>query len=801
MWKVEMRLLNALYTYDRPWTYLSDTPCEIGMIGAIPFGKADRWQYGVVTAVEEGEEEGLKSISFFLPDPYRLSRHHTELAHFMADRFYCSFGDCARIMLPSGLNFKTEVYYEKGESFETLSSDDPVYLLLCDKDSDFLEGVEKDRLSSLLRHGIIVKRTRAVCTVNEKLETVVSLSKSFSRADLPTLLKGCRKKEEYERVVSYLEGVEDSVPARVLSEIYSVKQDALKYLERKGVVTLSSRRVMREPYDLSGFKRSREDIILSDEQTRAYNTLLPLLEACEPSAALLYGITGSGKTSVILKLIDKAIENGQGVILLVPEIALTLQNASKLFSRYGERVAVIHSAMSEGQRQDAWEALESGEKTVVLGTRSAVFAPVKNLGLIVIDEEQDDSYKSDISPRYHARDVARFRCAKSGALMLLASATPDVDSFWRAKNGKYTLVELTERYGGATLPDITLYDTVSEGLPPDTMIGDVLEKKLAETLSRGEQAILFLNRRGLRKLLVCRDCKSGVSCPNCSVPMTLHLANGEYKLACHWCGYRQSPPMTCPECHSEHMQYRGYGTEKLEEEIKRKFPTARVLRMDADTTGKKFSHDEIINEFSSHSADILIGTQMVTKGHNFPDVTLVGVIMADLSMFVSDYRACEHTFALLTQVVGRAGRGDKNGTAVIQTMDAGGEIINLCTTQDYEGFYKGEIALRQALLFPPFCSVGMFFLTGENERELEKASEKLNGLLSGYLKGEFADVKIIAYGPFEAFPYKLKNRYRRKLIVKYKNTARARALFHKVLHEFTAKDNIHCIFDPNPSGV
>jgi primosomal protein N' (replication factor Y) len=792
MWKAEIRLVNSLYAYDRPWTYLSDTECHVGMIAAIPFGKSDRWQYGIVTSVEtaDGDCEELKKIDFFLPSPYRLTPHHIDLAHFMTEHFFCSFGECARLMLPSGLNFKTEEYYEKGENFSG-----------SELENKSLDGLTKIQLDSYVKRGVLKKCTRAVCTVNEKNETVVSLSDKFSRDALDTLLKGSRKKELYEKVIAYLEGAGEEIPSKSLAEIYSLKQDGLKFLEKKGILTLSKRRVMRDAYTPEHFEKKENEITLSDEQTRAYNTLLPLLESCEPAASLLFGVTGSGKTSVILRLIDRALENGKGVILLVPEIALTLQNASKLFSRYGDKVAVIHSAMSEGQRQDAWEALESGRKTVVLGTRSAVFAPVKNLGMIVIDEEQDDSYKSDSSPRYHARDIARFRCAKNNALMLLASATPDVESFWRAKNGKYTLVTLTDRYGGATLPEIKLYDTVTEGLLPDTMIGQALQEKLSETLSRGEQAILFLNRRGLRKLLICRDCKSGVSCPNCSVPMTLHLTGREYKLACHWCGYKQTPPLVCPECGSRHMQYRGYGTEKLEEELKRKFPTARILRMDADTTGKKFSHDEIINDFSNHRADILIGTQMVTKGHNFPDVTLVGVVMADLSLYVSDYRACEHTFALLTQVVGRAGRGDKKGTAVIQTADAEGEIINLCTTQDYEGFYEGEIALRRSLLFPPFCSVGVFFLTSESETDLEKASEKLNRELEKRLKGSYNDVKIIAYGPFEAFPYKLKNKYRRKLVIKYKNTSRHRALFREVLLEFSQKDNTHCIFDPTPSGV
>lgn len=800
MWRVELRLINALYTFDRPWSYNSELPCEIGMIGAIPFGKADRWQYGVVVGVSEGEwDEKLKSIAFFLPSPYRLSFHHVELAHFMCERFFAPFGECARVMLPSGLNFKTEEYYVRGKNFDSASNDLEGFFE--NNGESTLDGFTKEAIDLLVRKGIVTKRTRAVCSVNEKTETVVEISKAYSHEKLPELLKGCRKKEEYERVISHIEGAGEELSVKHLSDVYSLNYEAFKFLEKKGIVTLGTRRVMRQAYDLSGFECKKKDIILSDEQKAAYDTLLPMLESHEPSAALLYGVTGSGKTSVILSLTDRALEEGKGVILLVPEIALTLQNASALFSRYGDKVAVIHSGMSEGQRQDAWEELESGKKTVVLGTRSAVFAPVKNLGLIVIDEEQDDSYKSDTSPRYHARDIARFRCAKSGALMLLASATPDVESFYRAETGKYTLVRLDKRYGGAALPEILLYDTITDGLLPDMMIGDVLEKRIAETLSRNEQVILFLNRRGLRKLLVCRDCKSGVACPNCSVPMTLHLVDGEYKLACHWCGYKTSPPSVCPECSSHHMQYRGYGTEKLEEELKRRFPMARILRMDADTTGKKHSHDEIISSFASHKADILIGTQMVTKGHNFPDVTLVGVVMADLSLQVSDYRSFEHTFALLTQVVGRAGRGRKKGCALIQTADSSSEIINLCTTQDYDGFYKGEIALRRALMFPPFCSVGMFFMTGESEKELEKASEKLSAEFSKRLAGEYLDVKIIAYGPFEAFPYKVKNKYRRKLVVKYRDSARVRALFREILLSFTPKDNIHCIFDPNPSGV
>ncbi len=809
MWKAETRLLSALFAFDRPYTYISSTPLEQGTIVALPFGAGNRHQYAVVTEVSECHGEDIsqyKEILFSLPSPYNIKREGVALAHFMSEQFFAPFGECVRTMLPSGLNVLTIEYYEKGDGFDLLNKDtspDAVKVAeeLSKKGKSELSDISKGSLLSFVRRGFIVKKTEARVHVNEKNETIASLSDTFSKETLDTLLKGCRKKDDYSKVVLHLEGAGEPVPTKHLSEIYSVGTESLKLLEKKGIIKLEEHRVSRQAYDFKAFEKKTEPIKLSDEQQKAYDTLLPLYEKLDPAAALLYGVTGSGKTSVILSLVDKACEENRGVIILVPEIALTLQNATSLYERYGDRVAVIHSGMSEGQRQDAWEALESGKCNIVLGTRSAVFAPVHNLSMIVIDEEQDDSYKSDTSPRYHARDIARFRCAKSGALLLLSSATPDVETFYRAESGKYTLVRLTERFGGATLPDITVADTIDEGLHADSMIGQTLERKIRETLERGEQAILFLNRRGLRKLLVCRDCKSSVYCPNCSVPLTLHSNSGSYRLSCHYCGYQSSPPDACPECKSHHMQYRGFGTEKLEEELKRKFPEARVLRMDADTTVKRFSHDRIISDFAAHRADILIGTQMVTKGHNFPDTTLVGVVMADLSLLVSDYRASENTFSLLTQVVGRAGRSKKKGCAVIQTQDRDGEVINLCTTQDYDSFYKGEIGLRRALMFPPFCSLGMFYLSSDNEALLEKAAEKLSRALEKKLQGEFSDVKIIAYGPFEASPYKLKNKYRKKLIVKWANTARSRALFREVLLEFSQKDGVRCIFDPSPANV
>lgn len=795
MYILEVRLLSALVQFDRPYSYLSDYYIEKGTLVALPFGNSNRNQYGVVTAVKEGNEEGLKKILFSLSGEYSLTELQLGCAEFVAEQFFCSYADAARLMLPTGLDIDTAEYLIKGENFSLL--EDGQIKDSIEKTGRFYlnSDVTRKSVQKEIKTQKVILMTEAVCRVNEKKERFVKLI-----SDDPDKLKGAKSKDKYIKVLNHLKG-EEEVSVKSLNETYLLSSQAISFLEKRGLVEITERLVERVPYTLPTLKKVQK-IKLSESQHKAYLELLDLFLKEEPAAALLYGVTGSGKTSVILSLIDKAVEDGRGVIMLVPEIALTSQSAGVLFSRYGDRVALIHSGMSKGERHDSWEAIRSGKKNIVLGTRSALFAPIKNLGLLVIDEEQDDSYKSDTTPRYHARDVARYICAKSSALLLLSSATPEVTSFYNAQVGKYKLVTLTERYGKAVLPDITIADVMTDGVSsPERLIGRDLEEELKKTLKNKEQAILFVNRRGLRKLLTCRDCRTAVSCPNCSVSLTLHQKKDGYRLVCHYCGYSEEPPLECPTCKGKHMQYRGYGTQKLEEEIKKLFPQARVLRLDADTTRKKLSHDEIIADFESHKADILIGTQMVAKGHNFPDVTLVGVIMADLSLFSSDFRANEHTFSLMTQVVGRAGRSGKKGRAVIQTMNPYNETIELCMTQNYNAFFDSEIALRKALIFPPFCSVGAFYITAESESELDKASELINSIMSESLENEFKDVKIIAYGPFDAVPYKVKNTYRRKLVVKFKNNKRTRTLFKKVLQEFYKKDSVRCYFDASPTMV
>lgn len=799
MYIAEVRLLSALTQFDRPYSYLSDTPLTSGTVVAIPFGSSNRNQYGIVTSCYEGTEDGLKKILFTLPELYSLTPIQLGCAEFISEQFFCTFGDAARLMLPTGLDIDTVEYLVKGESFDALDNAELKSIIEKEGRIYIKNADEKKEYRKYMRLGQLKSVTEAVCHVNEKKERYLKYV-PLTPDEIEEKLKGSKQKEKYKTVLEHLRGA-DEVSWKSLEETYSLTPASLSFFEKRELAKVTWHSVERALYKIPD-SVSPINITLSPEQQKAYNSLEESLTSGKASAALLYGVTGSGKTSVILTLIDKALTLGKGVIMLVPEIALTSQSAEVLFSRYGKRVAIIHSGMSKGERHDSWEAIKSGKKDIVLGTRSAIFAPIKNLGLLIIDEEQDDSFKSDTTPRYHAREVARFICAKSSALMLLSSATPQVTSFYNAVSGKYKLITLKERYGNATLPDVVVSDLMVDSVTsPDRLIGSELEEALRDTLEKGEQAVLFVNRRGLRKLLTCRDCRTPVTCPNCSVSMTLHKKGEGYKLMCHYCGYSMDPPLNCPTCSSKHMQYRGYGTQKLEEELKKLFPKAKVLRLDADTTRKKLSHDSIITDFESHKADILIGTQMVAKGHNFPDVTLVGVIMADLSLFSSDYRANEHTFSLMTQVVGRAGRSKKKGRALIQTMNPYNEIIGLCTTQDYNSFFEGEIALRRALVFPPFCSVGAFYLTSDSEYALNSASDSLEKFMTKSLGEDFCDVKIIAYGPFEAIPYKLKNTYRKKLVVKFKNNARTRQLFREVLSELNKKEGVRCYFDVSPTLV
>jgi len=524
---------------------------------------------------------------------------------------------------------------------------------------------------------------------------------------------------------------------------------------------------------------SKADIDLNPEQSKVYSELLHLLKSDSPEAALLYGITGSGKTQVYLKLIETTLSLGKTAIVLVPEIALTPQTVSIFSSHFGDAVAVLHSALGTGQRYDEWKRIRDGNVSVVIGTRSAVFAPLKNIGLIVIDEEQEHTYKSESSPRYHAREIAKYRVTKASGLLLLSSATPSIDSMYAAKTGKYKLFHLKKRYNERELPPVYIADMRTELRNGNgTTISSVLKAELDKNLENDEQSILFINRRGTSPLVACGECGYTYKCRHCSVSMTYHNTNK--KLLCHYCGYSLTVFDVCPEC-SGKLKFIGAGTQKIEMELLDLYPQISIIRMDADTTSRKDSHNKLLSAFRRKEAQILLGTQMVTKGLDFENVTLVGVLSADLSLYMSDYRANEKSFSLITQVVGRSGRGEKPGRAVIQTFTPGHNVITLASEQDYDGFFESEIMLRKALGSPPVLDLISLSIIGTDENKVINSSLKLKNSLQSYFRGT-PDIKLL--GPAPAIVSKVSNKYRYRLLVNCVSSKKVRETIAHTIRTF-----------------
>ena len=673
----------------------------------------------------------------------------------------------------------------------------------------FGAGVEL-KLKHLCTLGIAKKRSVLEEAHGEKTERVWQVA--IPTADAYTLIDGepvgdmKLTSDAQKKALRTLLESDLPMTASELCERAGVTAAPLKTLLNKGILETLQLRQERNPYGNAKFL-GRTPIHLSDEQAAAMQTLSELVDSGEAKAALLHGVTGSGKTCVMLALIDKLLDEGRGVIVLLPEIALTPQSVAIFCARYGESVAVIHSGLSAGERYDAYCRIRDGRADVVIGTRSAVFSPVKNLGAIIIDEEQEHTYKSDQNPKYHTRDIARYRCAHNKALMLLASATPSLESYQKAKEGTYTLITLKNRFGGAKLPEVKVADMRGEvqggSLSP---LGEELMGELCRVTNAREQAVLFINRRGYNHFISCRSCGEAVTCPSCSVAMTYHTRRGTWNdgdLVCHWCGKRMPLPRECPNCHSEHLARMGFGTQRVEEELQTLLPKANILRMDTDTTTTKFAYDELLGRFRAHEADVLLGTQMVTKGHDFPDVTLVGVLLADASLYLDDYRAAERTFAMLTQVIGRAGRADKEGTAIIQTNNPDSEIIRLACAQDYESFYEREIRLRKLLTFPPFCDIALLTVTGAYETELLRATTMMAQMIKEMAEGDYKDVTLVTFGPFEAPVYRVDNKYRMRMVLKCKLTRRTLAMLAELLSTFGQRvsKKVTLSIDLNPSSL
>lgn len=561
-------------------------------------------------------------------------------------------------------------------------------------------------------------------------------------------------------------------------EFCSVGKGVLDNLVKYGICEYFEKEVYRTPYKNVSENGEMSPINLSEVQQNAFNTYLKLMDT--GGTGLLYGVTGSGKTQVYLKLIDEAISRGKDVIVLVPEISLTPQMLYIFHSRYGKKVAVMHSGLSIGERTDEYKRADRGEAKIIVGTRSAVFAPVHNLGLIVMDEEQEHTYKSERTPRYNARDVANFRCRYNNALFLMTSATPSVESYSAAVKGKYVLCEINERYGDSKLPEIVTVDMKKEIAQGNkSPISKTLQSLIADNLDKHKQTILLINRRGYNTFIACNSCGHVITCPNCSISLTYHSYNN--RLMCHYCGYSKPLDNVCPECGKNSIRYSGYGTQRIEDELERLFPDASVLRMDADTTSAKFSHQKLFDAFSRGDYDILIGTQMVAKGLDFPNVTLVGVVNADNSLYDESYLANERSFDLITQVVGRSGRRAEAGKAVIQTINPYNDVIEYASKQDYKSFFANEIQLRKLLTYPPFCDIYFISFICEDENKAALCAKSFFENLVELNRTDYKNEKLIVLGPSPSKISKLKNNYRYGLTLKCKNSKSVRKMLNDIL--------------------
>ena len=725
---VGVAVSNATFHFDKLYTYAvmpdqQDT-VRLGSMVLVPFGRGSRARMGVVLACDaEPESAKLKFLFDVAPASACLTPELLRLGHFLKERTFCTYYEAVKAVIPYGAQYKP-----------TVAED----------------GVTPVLQKQLVRH----------------TENAYKLVGTLPPKPRPTAKQLA--------AVALLAGGERTLSAL---EEKGISRAVLDNLCAKGVLECSK---VNKSIDLySSIPLKNEPILLTEEQQAAYDALLPGLEDAAPHSALLYGVTGSGKTLVFLKLIEHCLQMGRRALVLVPEISLTPQMILRLKSQFGKRVAVQHSALNHTERLLQWQMIQDGGADIVVGTRSAIFSPLENIGLVIIDEEQEHTYRSESAPRYSAHEVARQRAAENGALLLLARATPSTESYYAAQHGRTQLVCLTKRYGGNPLPKVQIVDMRAElasGNPREISLA--MEDAIRHNLEAGKQTILLLNRRGYQTVAQCEDCREVLKCQKCSVPMVYHKS--AHKLLCHYCGSQlDPPPARCPACGGK-LQYRGFGTQKAEEELAKLFPEARILRMDQDTTAAKDAHEKLLAKFARHEYDIMVGTQMVAKGLDFEDVTLVGVLGIDSLLFAQGFRAYETVFSLVTQVVGRSGRAKDPGFAIIQTTDPDNPVLNLAAAQDYDAFFEQEIAYRKLGLYPPFCGLCVVGFAGPKESEVARASARFAALL-GRQAAKQPDLPLRVLGPTPGSIEKINDSYRYKLTVKCRNDRRFRDLIRETL--------------------
>lgn len=799
---------NTAFHFDKEFTYLLPTgmQAEVGSRVMVPFGNGNRKRQGMVLSLQPCEQpELLKPVTAVLDKMPLLTAEQILLVRWLKERYFCSFFDAVKLLLPAGINFKISTQYvlavPKSETakLELTESERLLVERLSQKPTDedaLLQMLDCKNAAAILERlcsaGILRKENAANRRVGDATRKMIRLTEKDNSDSLSQ-----KQKEVFEILQSI-----GSVSVKELCYFAGVTVSVPDALVKKGFASYYEEEQYRNPYEKAQELEQQWEVSLSSEQQEAYEGLLGRYRS-GAAASLLYGVTGSGKTQVYMRLIEDVIADGRCVIVMVPEISLTPQTVALFHQRYGKLVAVFHSGLSLGERLDEWKRVKNGQASIVVGTRSAVFAPFENLGLIVMDEEQESTYKSESTPRYHARDVAKFRCAHHKALLLLCSATPSVETTYFAQIGRYSMHPLPSRYGTAQLPLVTIADMNQEVLSGNTSVfSGALKEALTENLAKGEQSILLLNRRGYHTFATCKSCGEVVSCPNCSISLTYHAAN--HRLMCHYCGYSVPATRRCPTCEQDEVRFTGAGTQRAEEQLSQLFPQARVLRLDTDSTMGRFSYEKKLRSFENGDYDIIVGTQMVAKGLDFANVTLVGVLSADQSLYGDDFRCSERSFDLLTQVVGRSGRGERCGRAIIQTFTPENRVIRLAAEQDYATFYREEIQFRRAMLYPPFADFVLVGFVGQREEQVCNASLYFMSLLRNLAGAEYSNLPMRVLDPSPALVTKLSNKYRYQLLIKCRNDKKLREMLSRLIIQFSADrhfSQVTAFVDTNPMSA
>jgi len=789
----------ATYAIDKPYEYL--IPEELaekvvpGVRVRVDFGRGRRRTEGIVLELHKlsGDAKySLKPIREVIDSSPVFDSKLIRLALWLREQCFCTFFDVAKAMLPSGVWHKFDVEcipqgslddakvsvasLPGGEEICEIIFNSPKSVKKADLKKLFeAESVEKvlKKLSSI---GAVSEREYLIKNVSDKTERLVRID--VSKEEISEYISRKSPRPSVREALALLADMR-AVTSHELCYFTGVSPSQLNTLRKNGIIRFEDIEVYRKPKPSGVFEKN--EMVLNEKQNAVFKNIAEKIGS-GPSCSLLYGVTGSGKTLVYFKLIEEVIARGKKAILLVPEIALTPQLLGRVYAYFGARTAIMHSALSVGERYDEWKRIRNGEVDVVVGTRSAIFSPLSDIGIIILDEEQEDTYKSSSNPRYHAREAAKFRCVSDSALLVLGSATPSVESMYNAKNGKYNLQTLSERFNEKPLPSVIISDlrkALRSG--EDGIIGKELLLELEKNIKNGEQSILFLNRRGAGKYLVCDECGEVPGCPNCSAPLVYHSKNN--RLMCHHCGYSEHAEKQCPVCNGK-MRVVGFGTQRVEEELMKLFPGVGIVRMDTDTTSGKASHEKLLNKFRDEKVPILLGTQMITKGLDFENVTLVGVLSADQAIFNESYKASENAFSLITQVVGRAGRGEKEGRAVIQTYSPKNFIIQTASEQDYDGFFENELQLRELRSLPPFSDIISLTFMAESESAVFDACLAMRNKITDALSGEYSDVTAKVLGPTPLGIVKVGGKYRYKLLICTENNKRSRDLISRLMRDF-----------------